>query len=317
MLRHEQLLQTLKQSSTLKHVSILFTSQYLGALQDAARCFFSLTGFKNLTSLELYNFYGEQDPLVLDIAGALARCPGLRTLGLSFACDIDCDNSPEVLIFGEEMAFFEKLCVEYDAQSEAHSLRLETLRLGHGMYLCKAEYSKAEKYLAKMVNLENLRNFYIYNGLVKWDIDDPHESMKVDWDQLEDCKVLQRLSVTRLETDLVQWLKKGYGSLIEELIVTEHYGMYDEGLDNFELLRLPRLSTLFIREKTVGKRSGNNVLSNNGARLTEPGLYLDLCSVMSILDRLYDNGARLTELGLCLDLETQWVISFTPSSCTC
>ena len=269
MLRHKQLLRILKQSSTLKEISILFASQYLDESRGASRCFFSLHGFRNLTSLELYNFYGEPDGLIVDIVGALARFPGLKTLGLSFACDFDCYDLPEALIFGGEMHFFERLCVEYDGRRELHPLALETLRLGHGMYLFEADFSKSKNYLAKMVQLKNLRNFNISNGLVKWGPEDEHESMEVDWDQLEDCKALRRLSVSRLEMNLVQWLEKGYGSALEELIVTEHYGMYDEDLDNFHLLELPQLSMLFIREMTVKERSGNEAWSDTDSSVTD------------------------------------------------
>ncbi|PMD38563.1 hypothetical protein L207DRAFT_568185 [Hyaloscypha variabilis F] len=266
MLRNRRLLRALKQSSTIKNVSILFASQYLDDPDDALRCSIPLDGFKNLTSLELYNFFGEPDPLIHDIANVLAECPDLKTLGLGFACDFDCYNSPEVLILSEEIHFLEKLCETYGSQPGIRPLVLETLRLGHGIFLFESVMqgdSETNKYLAKLVHLETLRNLYIYNSLVKQDLDDELiESMEVDWDQLEDCKSVRRLSVSRLEIDLVHWLKHGCKCLIEELIVTDHYGMYDDDLDNFKLLRLPQLSMLFIREMTVAERSGEDAWSD-------------------------------------------------------
>jgi hypothetical protein len=273
MLRNRRLLRALKQSSTIKNVSILFASQYLDDPDDALRCSIPLDGFKNLTSLELYNFFGEPDSLIQDIAIVLAECPDLKTLGLGFACDFDCYNSPEVLILSEEIHFLEKLCEKYGSQPGIRPLVLETLRLGHGIFLFDSVMqgeSETNKYLAKLVHLETLRNLYIYNGLVKQDLDDELiESMEVDWDQLEDCKSVRRLSVSRLEIDLVHWLKHGCKCLIEELIVTDHYGMYDDDLDNFNLLRLPRLSMLFIREMTVAERSGDDAWSDTESSATD------------------------------------------------
>src|ERR1700733_3103506 len=87
MLRNQELLQALKQSSTISKVSILFASQYLDDPVEALNCSISLEGFKNLTSLELYNFYRDPDSLMLDIVDVLAECPCLKTLGRGFACN--------------------------------------------------------------------------------------------------------------------------------------------------------------------------------------------------------------------------------------
>ena len=272
MLRNQELLQALKQSATIKNISILFASQHLDDQMDALNCSISLEGFDNLTSLELYNFYGDPDSLAVEIANVLAECPGLKTLGLGFACDFDCNALPDVLIIGEDeytLHFLEKVCVNYASPTRV-SLALDTLRLGHGIFLSDSvmrEFSKTHKYLFKLVKLETLKNFYLFNGLVKWDFDE-HESMDVDWDQLEDCKSLQRLSVSRLEMDLVNWLTNGCGSVVEELIVTDHYGMYDDDLDYFEYL-LPRLSMLFVREMTIARRSGDEAWSDTDSSVTD------------------------------------------------
>lgn len=272
MLRNQELLQALKQSATIKNISILFASQHLDDQMDALNCSISLEGFDNLTSLELYNFYGDPDSLAVEIANVLAECPGLKTLGLGFACDFDCNASPDVLIIGEDeytLHFLEKVCVNYASPTRV-SLALDTLRLGHGIFLSDSvmrEFSKTHKYLFKLVKLETLKIFYLFNGLVKWDFDE-HESMDVDWDQLEDCKSLQRLSVSRLEMDLVSWLTNGCGSVVEELIVTDHYGMYDDDLDYFEYL-LPRLSMLFVREMTIARRSGDEAWSDTDSSVTD------------------------------------------------
>lgn len=73
--------------------------------------------------------------------------------------------------------------------------------------------------------------------------------MELDWTVLNDCP-LRQLSLTRLEIDSRKWLNK-HGQSVEELIVTDHFSMYDDTLDNFGALKLPNLSMLFTREINV------------------------------------------------------------------
>lgn len=42
---------------------------------------------------------------------------------------------------------------------------------------------------------------------------------------------------------------------MQELIVTEHYSLYERDMKNFECLVLPKLSMLFVRERFVGPES--------------------------------------------------------------
>jgi hypothetical protein len=60
-----------------------------------------------LTALELYKFYGDEDLLVKDIAGVLIECLRLKTLGLAFACDCDCDEFPEAIVLEGDCEFLE------------------------------------------------------------------------------------------------------------------------------------------------------------------------------------------------------------------
>jgi hypothetical protein len=75
---------------------------------------------------------------------------------------------------------------------------------------------------------------------------------------LDGCSSLQQLSVSRLEDDVKEWLNKG-GQSVQELIITHHYGMYDRALDHFNGLVLPELTTLFVREWAVEKRTSEDV----------------------------------------------------------
>jgi hypothetical protein len=271
MLQNRELLEALKQSSTIKGVSILFASQYLDDPEDAFNCSIPLAGFKNLTSLELYNFYGNLDTLVEDIADALGECPCLKTLGLGWGCAYDCEDLPEALLIDEELTFLQKLCLDYGSRSQSSPLALDTLRLGQGMFLYDSvlpHSPQTAKYLCKLVQVDALKRLHVWNGLVKWDIDDEHESMEVDWYQLDGCKSLRQLSVSRLEEDLLDWLNTGANS-VQELIITDHYGMYDDDLDNFRFLSLQNLSMLFIREMTVSKRNEDDFWSDTDSSVTD------------------------------------------------
>ena len=274
MLRDTELLRALKTSPTIKDVSILFASQYLDNPEDALNCSVPLEGFKNLTSLELYNFFGNDESLITDLVDVLEECPGLKTLGLSCGCDYDCENLPESLLMPEEdFDFLMKLCENYGSRSRLSPLALDTLRLGQGMYIfdlsiMQPVVENQGKYLPKLVRMETLKNLHLFNGLVKEDIYDDPEPLEVDWSQLEDCKSLQKLSVSRFDEEVLDWLNTS-GNSVQDFIVTEHYGMYDKDLDNFRFLRLPRLSMIFLREMMVSRRDGDDAWSDTDSSITD------------------------------------------------
>jgi hypothetical protein len=331
MLRNPELLRALKQSPIIKNVSIVFPSQHLEDLFAASNCSIPLDGFVNLTSLQLFNLYGAFDALAKDIAAFLGRCPSLKSLGLGIACKFSGVIPHEPLLMGEEVDFLEKLCIKYEKQAPKPRLELETLRLGQGMFHrsneTHGEPRPAEhcRYPCSVGQMNELKIFHIYNGLVTDEVGGDGFSVDVGWAQLDDCKTIRQLSVTRLETDVLEWLSNG-GQSVQELIVTEHYSAYDPDLENFDVLRLPQLSMLFVREMSVPRRtSGGGGGNGLGWGSDHPILPLPgICSltndarpeealppqldpfIMTVLDRLHDNGAQLIRLGLCLDMKTQW-----------
>src|SRR2546423_1474279 len=135
ILRKPELLGFFKNCQTLKQLSIQFASKHIEDRDHAFNCSIPLKGFRNLTALELYKFYGDEDLLVKDIAAVLIECPRLKTLGLAFACDCDCDEFPEAIVLEGDCEFLENLCVQYASRRGATPLALETLRLGLGMCL--------------------------------------------------------------------------------------------------------------------------------------------------------------------------------------
>jgi hypothetical protein len=126
MLRDTNILNALKNCETLQDLSIEFASQHLEDNTAAFNCSMPLNGFRNLASLELYQFYGNETQLINDIAGVLSDCPRLKKLGLGMACDYDCDDLPEVLIMPRDCSFLERLCMRYEGQRKSPPLKLET-----------------------------------------------------------------------------------------------------------------------------------------------------------------------------------------------
>lgn len=273
MLRDPELLHALKTSSTIKDVSILFESPYLDDPADGMNCSIPLEGFKNLTSLELYNFFGNPDSLIPDLVDVLEKCPRLKTLGLSWGCDYDCETLPEALLIGDEVDFLKTLCENYGSRSRLSPLALDTLRLGQGMYIFSSSImhpggKNQGKYLPELVQMETLKNLHLFNGPMKEDIYDDPEPLEVDWSQLEGCKSLQKLSVSIFDEEVLDWLNTS-GNSVQDFIVTEHYSIYDEDLDNYKFLCLPQFSMLFLRERTVSRRDGDDAWSDTDSSITD------------------------------------------------
>jgi hypothetical protein len=318
MLRHPELLPTLRKSQTLRKLSIQFASQCLDEGAGAENAFVSLKGFSNLTSLELYGFYGDDTQLAKEISSVLRDLPTLKTLGLGMAYLCDPSGTSEVLILNGDPNFLEHLCLEYHSQRGAIPLALDTLRLGHGMFLYKEEPTSTDNFLAKLVKIEGLKAFHIWNGWVRFTEDEEEEALpwRVDTTLLKGCEILRQLSVTRLSSEVTKWLN-GPGKSVEELKVTDHYSMYDGTLYNFNKLMLPHLTMLFTREVTVKARDSESEWSDidiPDSDMDDSGLeskvsptkHLDR-STITVLDRLYDGGSQLCRLGICFDFENHWV----------
>ena len=252
----------LKNCKSLKNVSIQFSSQYLEDRHAASNCSMPLKCFQNLTSLELFSFYAfrNKTQLVKDIASLLYRCPGLKKLGLGMACGFDCDDLPESLIIEDDWHFLEQLCMTYESKGNAPPLALDTLRLGHGMYLFQSLSStKKNDFLSKLAKVAGLKTLHIFNDFIKHGSEEEdRESMEIDWSLLNGCESLHQLAVSRLEPDVTDWLNSK-GQSVQELVVTHHYTMYSDDLAEFDRLNLPNLTTLFTSEGTVPKRDDDDV----------------------------------------------------------
>lgn len=261
ILSQERLLKALMDHPTLTSLSIQFASQ--GILEGALglHCWMPLFGFKNLTSLELYHFYDRALDAIRSIARLLGDNQGIRKLGLAIGCETDVSGIPEILVAPPERGFLERLCKEYSRLKSVAPLPLDTLRLGHGLFLRASKSSDTGNYLQSLIKTESLKTIHVFNGFISEEDeesededDEEPEELKTDWSLFGSCTSLRQLSASRLTTDLKVWLRSG-GKTVQEFIVTDHYGMYDTRLYRFDNLRLPQLSMLFVQEFTVQKRA--------------------------------------------------------------
>ncbi|KAF8850135.1 hypothetical protein BDZ45DRAFT_731749 [Acephala macrosclerotiorum] len=275
ILRNEDLLTTLKGLPLLRKISIFFLSEpQVGS--GSGMCWTDLSGFRNLTSLELYNFRGDEKRLVRDISGLLHDNPGLRKLGLGMACGEDPRAwLQHIIIAPEKQNLLEELCMEYSTTTRgtAPPLSLETLRLGHGLSVLSPTSPESVGYLSRLVRTDQLAILHLCNGYTVQDPDDTDlEAIAVDWSVLGPCSSLRQLSVTLLSRECKDWLNSSCIAM-EELLVTETCGgRHDPDLWVFDSLRLPKLSMIVVGEH--GTQNGEDHRdSDSDSDSSESGSY--------------------------------------------
>jgi hypothetical protein len=136
--------------------------------------------------------------------------------------------------------------------------------------MCLYESSSVEgvDFLSKLVDLSGLKCLHVFNDLIKYDIDDDGWPLQINWDLLVGCTNLDQLSISMLGEGVIEWLNDA-GKSVRELIITHHYGMYDRDLDLLKRLILPELTMLFVRERYVGKSTGEEDWSDTDTWVTE------------------------------------------------
>lgn len=323
MLKNDKFLKAIQNHESLRHLSIQLSDHYIHDIvgsdfSNGITYWVPLKGFRNLVSLELYGIWADEshqlDTMAFEIAQALSDNPQLRKLGLAMACEMDCDSHPGILVSGN-IKFLESLCGAYESRCQSKPLALHTLRLGHQTFSYSYGMVASTAFIEKLVRMEGLQTFHLFNGLVRetWD-DDFDAPLEFDWKGMTKCKSLRQLSITQLEPSVRNWLNTG-GQSVEELIITDHYNMYDDDLNNFGALRLDNLTMLFTRELTIRRRT-HDIGGLGDEEWDEdhcddffnpgPSVKMDR-ALVTVLDRLKDGGQNLTRLALCLDFHTQWV----------
>jgi hypothetical protein len=163
ILQNDELLATLRSAPNLRELTLQYCALYSHGLDDFYKRNTQLQGFKNLTLLEIYGFFGAHSDLVEDIANVLKDCPGLKRLGLGMHYESDVsDEFHEILVDNGQCDFLEELCLRYGTLSSP--LTLETLRLGTGMFIHKSESPDIGNYIGKLVNIQNVKTLHLYNG---------------------------------------------------------------------------------------------------------------------------------------------------------
>lgn len=204
--------------------------------------------------------------------GLLKDSPSLELLGLTHV---------NKSLYAE---FLKDICGHYASIPGTKPLSLKTLKLGYGM--CLRCFQMTGNYLKALLQLDKLETLHVHN-----------RNLSTEWTFFEECHSVHQLAVYVVTKEVCDWLNKHPSTC--ELLVTFHFDIYNEYLDYFDLLRLPRLSMLYVREMFVD-------ISDDIP--TDRDMTLDLIRKrITVLDRLHDEGIHLTRLALCLDPRHQWV----------
>jgi hypothetical protein len=207
ILQNRELLATLESAPNLRELTLQYCALNSHGPHDLYKRKTQLQGFKNLTSLEIYGFFGAHSDLVEDIANVLKDCPGLKRLGLGMHCEVDVsvEFHEILLVHHGQCGFLQELCLRYGTLSSP--LKLEKLRLGTGMFIHKPESPDTGNYLEKLVNIQNVETLHLYNGYTHPNGNlDEYEPSEVHWEFFADCTSLRQLSVTRMGEDVRTWL---------------------------------------------------------------------------------------------------------------
>lgn len=329
ILRDSKLLKVIKNIKTLKNIWIQFGAPSLSEDTDislARRCHISFRGFRNLTSLEFYNICAPHERLAKEIASVLGLSQQLKYLGIGLACDSDYETIPETLLVDpDEQTFLVDLCDQYSLLKDTQPLALQSLRLGHGLFLYDVQPDGSQDFLEKLVDLRVLKTLHIFNGEVEYlDLmDDSTDStdIRVEWSLFKDCTSLQQLSISTLNSGARQWLLDS-GKSVRELIITDEWGIYEDDMEDFFASTGPHLSMLYLAQENLERLPPDDPWTDTDSSTTdtiatdmiEPELE-DLSSTEELHDESVPSslqpirycGAHLTRLALYLNFDTQLV----------
>lgn len=228
ILRDQQFVAAIKNIKGLRKLHLQFPNIFLESGVSWYELYVPLTGIRNLTSLELYNFGADTGWIIKDLAKALSNCPDLKVLGLGRASNAIDDGSPEqIVLYGDD--FLETLCREYRLLTH-RLLKLHTLRLGWNICVIEEdpphenEYDSddssdsavaarskikepSENFLDLLFDQHLLRTLHVCNGIVENPFSDmDYDGLKFDWAMFDDCSELDELSITRLDQQAKYWL---------------------------------------------------------------------------------------------------------------
>lgn len=299
----------LKQQPRLKNLWIEYSTTMPEEKLTSRNCWHPLEGFCNLTSLDLYNFYGDKSHITADLAQCLVNCPNLKSLGLGQGADLDFSYLWPAVVQTEDDDFLEQLCLLYQTRYKGSPLNLHTLRLGCGTSPYAPKLKNNHSYLKKLVYTKELRTLDLFNGIwVKYLGGDSFDNLPIDYQLLDDCESLTDLSVTNFEDDVKSWLSDKRRSSIRKISAADYS---HESLELFPKLNLPNLSTIFThiifnaepQDLSVDLPDDDDHFNFHRHPILDSAV-----SKYTILDNFPNHGLQgLTRLKLCIHFETQWV----------
>ncbi|CAG8954474.1 hypothetical protein HYFRA_00004386 [Hymenoscyphus fraxineus] len=296
-------------------------------------------GFKNLSSLQLYNLRGPESKILSDLVHTLRACPRLTLLGIGKQCRSDDFIVDSFVTLEDGIGMLENLCNQYSAGGKSDLLPLHTLRLGTFFSPYKSESNT--NYLAKLVKLENLQNLHLWNGHrldpADEDMEEEGQPTEIQWTMF-DSSTITSLQITLLDDDVLEWLNDK--KTVRELILIEQYQQNRPAARNLPKLRLPNLGVLHIRDDvhsrtplypradqdlipTQNPGSNRSEITTNtlipnpsaeysNAKILWPEMDLDavpdpaIAQHTTILDALHDKGIELEKLAISMRFETQF-----------
>lgn len=164
-------------------------------------------------------FNADEIMLSKELAGLLARCPNLRTLGLGLRCEVNIEFPQVVILEKRYLALMEMICLAYHATGEG-PLHLRTLRMGHGICVKKSKVAEASNHLEKLFLIGKLEVLHMFNGWFELNVAGrPDGGFMHDLDLLKGCHCLRQVAVSQLGYDVRDWLNEEVPNL-KELLLT-------------------------------------------------------------------------------------------------
>ncbi|TGO15035.1 hypothetical protein BTUL_0045g00450 [Botrytis tulipae] len=300
ILENATLLRRLKDIRSLKKVH--FRNAAL-AIREAAQaphmCLFKVSGFVNLTSLELYALHDENYSTVRDLIEILRTSPAIQILGLSLTGEW----IPDTQAFRHKEGtrdFLSELCRLYKKEPETSLLCLRELKLGCGMVPWFSISQNNTRCLSSLVNTESLQELQLFNAE---DEDAFYEKINLDYLSMDNCPKLRKLWVNRISDELVTWLMTKRNP-VTELIMTDYQQQWRfvetrEGPINN--IRLPEtISLLYLRED-ADTADYNQFLYNVCSTWEASRAFTSIASRHMAVGSQY-----LTDLSASIDFEIQW-----------
>ncbi|KAF7861602.1 uncharacterized protein EAF02_010556 [Botrytis sinoallii] len=300
ILENATLLRRLKDIRSLKKVH--FRSAAL-AIREAAQaphmCLFKVSGFVNLTSLELYALHGDKYSIIRDLIEILRTSPALQILGLGLTGEWIPDTQAFLHREGTRDCLSElcRLCKE---KPETSPLNLRELKLGCGIIPWFSMSQNDTRCLSSLVNTGSLQELQIFNAE---DEEAFYEKINLDYLSMDVCPKLRKLWVNRISDELVTWLMTKRNS-VTELIMTDYQPQWrfvearEEPIND---IRLPEtISLLYLRED-ADTADYNQFLYNICSTWEASRAFTSIASRHMAVGSQY-----LTDLSASIDFEIQW-----------